>query len=171
MIWHDWATSLSLFTFMHWRRKWQPTPVFLPGESQGREAWWAAIYGVAQSWTRLKQHSSRSRIAGSYGSTIFTFLRNFHTVSQVAASFCIPTNSVQMFFFLQILSNTYCLFFLIRAILIGIRWYCGFALIISDLECFFIHVGHFYVFLWIGTGLYRSFVPKLQDRRHSLNLF
>ena len=33
---HDWATSLSLFSFMHWRRKWQPTPVFLPGESQGR---------------------------------------------------------------------------------------------------------------------------------------
>ena len=33
---HDWATSLSLFTSMHWRRKWQPTPVFLPGESQGR---------------------------------------------------------------------------------------------------------------------------------------
>ena len=32
----DWATSLSLFTFMHWRRKWQPTPAFLPGESQGR---------------------------------------------------------------------------------------------------------------------------------------
>ena len=31
---HNWATSLSLFTFMHWRRKWQPTPVFLPGESQ-----------------------------------------------------------------------------------------------------------------------------------------
>ena len=24
-----------IFTFMHWRRKWQPTPVFLPGESQG----------------------------------------------------------------------------------------------------------------------------------------
>ena len=33
---HDWATSLSLFSFMHWRRKWQPTPVFLPGESQGQ---------------------------------------------------------------------------------------------------------------------------------------
>ena len=32
---HDWVTSLLLFTFMHWRRKWQPTPVFLPGESQG----------------------------------------------------------------------------------------------------------------------------------------
>ena len=35
---HDWATSLSFFTFMHWRRKWQPTPVFLPGESQGRRS-------------------------------------------------------------------------------------------------------------------------------------
>ena len=33
---HDWVTSLSLFTCMHWRRKWHPTPVFLPGESQGR---------------------------------------------------------------------------------------------------------------------------------------
>ena len=33
---HDWATSLSLSTLMHWRRKWQATPVFLPGESQGR---------------------------------------------------------------------------------------------------------------------------------------
>ena len=33
---HDCMTSLSLFTFMHWRRKWQPTPVFLPGEFQGR---------------------------------------------------------------------------------------------------------------------------------------
>ena len=100
---------LSLFTFMHWRRKWQPTPVFLPGESHGwrspvgcspwgREesdtterlhfhfslscsgegngnplqcsclenprdegAWWAAIYGVTQSWTRLKRVSSSSR--------------------------------------------------------------------------------------------------------------
>ena len=35
-VWHNWATSLLLFTFLHWRRKWQPTPVFLPGESQGR---------------------------------------------------------------------------------------------------------------------------------------
>ena len=37
---HDWATSLSLFTFMHWR-KLQPTPVFLPGESQG----WGSLVG------------------------------------------------------------------------------------------------------------------------------
>ena len=32
---HDLVTSLSIFTFMHWRRKWKPTPVFLPGETQG----------------------------------------------------------------------------------------------------------------------------------------
>ena len=107
---HDWATSLSLFTFMHWGRQWQPTPVFLPGESQGLRslagledciflricpflpgypfychtvvhngegngnplqcsclenprdggAWWAAVYGVAQSRTRLKRLSSSS---------------------------------------------------------------------------------------------------------------
>ena len=35
---HNWATSLSLITFLHWRRKWQPTPVFMPGESQGRRS-------------------------------------------------------------------------------------------------------------------------------------
>ena len=105
---HDWATLLSLFTVMHWRRKWQPTPVFLPGETQrqrslagcrlwGRTesdtteqlhfhfslscteegngnplhysclenprdggAWWAAVYGVTQSQTRLKRLSSSS---------------------------------------------------------------------------------------------------------------
>ena len=110
-VWHDWATSLSLFTFMHWRRKWQPTPVFLPGESQGwgslegcspwgrwgsdmterlhfhfslscigegngnplqcsclenpRDggAWWAAVYGVAQSRTGPKRLSSSSSMA------------------------------------------------------------------------------------------------------------
>ena len=38
---YDWATSLSLFTFLHWRRKWQPTPVFLPGESQE----WGSLVG------------------------------------------------------------------------------------------------------------------------------
>ena len=54
---HDWVTSLSLFTFMHWRRKWQPIPVFLPGESQGRGS---LVYGVSQSRTRLKRLSSSS---------------------------------------------------------------------------------------------------------------
>ena len=62
---HNWVTSFSLFTCMHWRRKWQPTPVFLPGESQGWGAWWVAIYGVAQSQTWLKR-LSLCRRCGNY---------------------------------------------------------------------------------------------------------
>ena len=38
---HDWMTSLSLFILIHWRRKWQPTSIFLPGESQ----WWGSLVG------------------------------------------------------------------------------------------------------------------------------
>ena len=53
-----WIAACQAFL---WRRKWQPTPVFLPGESQGWGAWWAAIYGVAQSQTRLKRLSSMFR--------------------------------------------------------------------------------------------------------------
>ena len=58
---HDWATSLSLFAFMHWRRKWQPTPVFLPGESRGRRSRVGCCLWVTQSRTRLKWLSSSSR--------------------------------------------------------------------------------------------------------------
>ena len=43
------AFSLSSFTFMHWRRKWQPTPVFLPGESQG----WGSLVGC-RLWGRTE---------------------------------------------------------------------------------------------------------------------
>ena len=50
---HDWATSLSLFTFMHWRRKWQPIPVFLPGESQG----WGSLVGCRQ-WGRTESDTT-----------------------------------------------------------------------------------------------------------------
>ena len=46
---HDWVTSLSLFAFMHWRRKWQPTPVFWPGESQG----WQSLVGC-RLWGRTE---------------------------------------------------------------------------------------------------------------------
>ena len=53
---HDWVTSLSLFTLMHWRRKWQPTPVFLPGESQGqRNLVGCSLWGstVRHDWSNL----------------------------------------------------------------------------------------------------------------------
>ena len=84
---HNWATALSLFTFMHWRRKWQPTPVFLPGESQGQrrllrvhgvaavhgvaESPWAAVHGVTKSWTRLSD---------------FTFTFHFHALEKAMAT-------------------------------------------------------------------------------------
>ena len=53
---HDWASSLSLCTFMHWRRKWQPTPVFLPGESHWREPGGLTSMGshrVGHDWSDL----------------------------------------------------------------------------------------------------------------------
>ena len=53
---HDWATSLSLFIFMHWRRKWQLTAVFLPGESQGLEPCGLPSVGshrVGHDWSDL----------------------------------------------------------------------------------------------------------------------
>ena len=49
----DSATSLWLFTFMHWRRKWQPTPVFLPGESQG----WGSLVGC-RVWGRTESDTT-----------------------------------------------------------------------------------------------------------------
>ena len=61
---HDWVTSLSLFTFMHWRRKWQPKCSCLENPRDGG-AWWAAVYGVTQSWTRLKRLSSSSSSSSS----------------------------------------------------------------------------------------------------------
>ena len=48
---HDWATSLSLFFFMHWRRKWQPTPVFLPGEFQGQSLVGGHLWGSTELHT------------------------------------------------------------------------------------------------------------------------
>ena len=71
----DWVTSLSLFSFMHCRRTWQPTPVFLPGESQGRGSLWAAVYGAAQSWTWLRWLSS-SRIRHFYEEDIWMAYRH-----------------------------------------------------------------------------------------------
>ena len=65
---HGWATSLSLFTFMHWRRKWQPTPVLLPGESQG----WGSLVGfhlwdrrVGHDWSDLAAAATDYLLMGS----------------------------------------------------------------------------------------------------------
>ena len=52
---HEGATSLSLSTFMHWRRKWQPTPVFLPGESQG----WRSLVGCSP-WGHTESDTTKA---------------------------------------------------------------------------------------------------------------
>ena len=52
---HDWETSLSLFTFMLWRRKWQPTPLFLPEESQG----WESLVGC-YLWGRTESDTTEA---------------------------------------------------------------------------------------------------------------
>jgi len=49
------TTSLSLFTLLHWRRKWQPTPVFLPGESQG----WGSLVGC-RLWGRIESDTTEA---------------------------------------------------------------------------------------------------------------
>ena len=67
---HDWATSLSLSTSMHWRRKRQPTPVFLPGESQGQ---WSLV-GCRQCSHRVGHDCSSLAAAAAYG----LFGRIFH---------------------------------------------------------------------------------------------
>ena len=61
---HGWVTSLSLLTVMHWRRKWQPTPVFLPGEAQGRGSLVGCRLWGHTSRTRLKRLSSSSSSRG-----------------------------------------------------------------------------------------------------------
>ena len=92
---HDWATSLSLFTFLHWRKKWQPTPVFLPGESQGRGSlvgcrlWgshrvghdWSDLAAAAGSW-------ESAELAGRPGNSsnyfyLFIYLLKLETILTV----------------------------------------------------------------------------------------
>ena len=81
---------------MHWRRNWQPTPVFLPGEFQGREAWWAAVYGVTQSRTRLKRPSSSS-------SSVFETVIIVHFIDNLWLHICL-LSSVK---FIENKSTTY----------------------------------------------------------------
>ena len=66
----DWATSLSLFTFVHWKGNGTPLQCSCLENPRDRGAWWAAVYGVAQSRTRLKRLSSSS--SSKQNKTLFT---------------------------------------------------------------------------------------------------
>ena len=79
---HDRATSLSRFTFMHWGRKWQPAPVFLPGESQGR---WSLVgcclWGRTESDTTEATQQQQQQHAIS---------AQFSSVAQSCPTLCSP---------------------------------------------------------------------------------
>ena len=94
---HDWVTSLSLFTFMHWRRKWQLTPVFLPGESQG----WGELGGlpsmgphrVGHDWSDLAVSVASSPIVSMYNFYCLPILYfQFSSVAQLCLTLCNPMN-------------------------------------------------------------------------------
>ena len=59
-----------LLIFFFWRRKWQPTPVFLPRESWGQRSLGAAVHRVAQSRTRLKRLSMHACIGEGNGNPL-----------------------------------------------------------------------------------------------------
>ena len=68
---------------MHWRRKWQPTPVFLPGESQGRRGLVGFRLWGPQSRTRLKRLSSSSSSSSSHRLVRHTGRFNFFPLSLI----------------------------------------------------------------------------------------
>ena len=76
---HDWATSLSLFTFMNWRRKRQPTPVFLPGESQG----WGSLVGC-RLWGRTESDTTEAteqqQQGTRFGWVLYPVICTFYTM-------------------------------------------------------------------------------------------
>ena len=74
---HDWATSLSLFTFMHWRRKWKPTPVFLLQSNTWPEN------------KRVLESSGTKFCSGGNGPTEPTCLKTEQTLLAFQISACI----------------------------------------------------------------------------------
>ena len=78
---HDWATSLSLFTFMDWRRKWQPTPEFLPGESQGRGSLvGCCLWGRAESDTTEATQQQQQQHIKWWLWELCTTMENYNTI-------------------------------------------------------------------------------------------
>ena len=103
---------------MHWRRKWQPTPVFLPGESQGQGSLWAAIYGVTQSRTRLTWLSSIWGICIFWklipvGCIVFKYFLPFHrlflNVGCIVFKYFLPFHRLFLNPWLQFQAHNWCL--------------------------------------------------------------
>ena len=91
---HDWETSLSLFTFMPWRRKWQPTPVFfLAWRILGTGSLWAAVYGVTPSQTWLKRLSSSFTLKLLYIIFLFYNVR-YHWAVHISTGYHLPSSDI-----------------------------------------------------------------------------
>jgi len=66
-----------------WCRKWQPTPEFLSGNSMDIGAWWATVYGVTKSWTRLSNWARVQDLSGVGGNLTLDSLSNIILASWV----------------------------------------------------------------------------------------
>ena len=82
----DWATSLSLFTFMHWRNG-NPLQCSCLENPRDGGAWWVAVYGVAQGWTRVKWLSKQQQ----HLSNLFLYPGKFLASCQV----CLPQQKLR----------------------------------------------------------------------------
>ena len=106
---HYWATSLSLFTFMHWRRKWQPTLVFLPGESQGRRSLVGChLWGHTESdTTEATQQQQQQHILLQLGNAFIFLPAKFHIFQTfyILSQFCFQTGHFSLGAFCFVLSN------------------------------------------------------------------
>ena len=93
-VWHDWATSLSLFSFMHCKRKWQLTPVFLPGESQGRGSLVGCrLWGHTESDTTeatLQQQQQIQRLLLQSFVLFFIFFFSLFLLCRADVEECVP---------------------------------------------------------------------------------
>ena len=90
---HNSVTSLSLFTFMYWRRKWQPTLVFLSGESQGQQSLVGChLWGCKESDTTeatQQQQQQQQQVSHSFSSkeqASLNFMAKVNICSDFAAA-------------------------------------------------------------------------------------
>ena len=109
---HDLETSLSLFTFAPWRRKWQPTPVFLPGESQGPES----LVGC-RLWGRTESDMLK-RLSSSSSSTESALSLSLRSV-------CVPPVTTLIQALMTLINNLDLLHRLkSRTLLKSLLWWC-----------------------------------------------
>ena len=91
---HNWASSLSLFTFRHWRRNGNPLQCSCLENPKDGGAWWAAVYGFSQSQTWLKWLSSSSSRKET-DSLVDDLWRSMHTHEKIWSNLCDRFTQVQ----------------------------------------------------------------------------